>query len=166
MTTTSSKQLTLSALFSAMICLFTAFVCHIPFGVNGTYIHIGDAMIFLGACILPKPYAIAAAAIGAGTADLLTAPVWAPATILIKSLVVLSFTSKKDTIITKQNILAILPAYLISAFGYCIAEVVMFGSWATAVPSVISTTIQIVGSAIIFLLVGTAFDKLNLKNRL
>ena len=49
-------------------------------GFNGGYIHLGDALIYLAAVLLPAPYAMAAGAIGGGLADLLTAPVWAPAT--------------------------------------------------------------------------------------
>ena len=35
--------LVLSALFAAMITVMTAFLFHIPIGVNGGYLHFGDA---------------------------------------------------------------------------------------------------------------------------
>ena len=54
----------------------------------GGYIHFGDAIIYLTATLLPAPYAIAAAAIGGGLADLLTAPMWILPTIIIKMLIV------------------------------------------------------------------------------
>ena len=57
---------------AALITIMTAYICHIPVGTNGGYIHFGDALIYLSATLLPKPYAICAAAIGGGVADLLT----------------------------------------------------------------------------------------------
>ena len=65
----SYKLLTASAMFAAMITLTTAYLFHIPVGVNGGYIHFGDAFIYLAAGLLPMPYACAAAAIGGGLAD-------------------------------------------------------------------------------------------------
>ena len=77
-TTNSAARMTLTGLFAAMITLMTAYICHIPYGANGGYIHFGDALIYIAAVLLPRPYALAAAAIGGGLADLLTAPMWAP----------------------------------------------------------------------------------------
>ena len=66
------KKLTFTALMAAMITIFTAYICHIPVGQNGGYIHFGDSLIYIAACLLPWPYAMTAAAIGGGMADLLT----------------------------------------------------------------------------------------------
>ena len=88
------KKLTFTALMAAMITIFTAYICHIPVGQNGGYIHFGDSLIYIAACLLPWPYAMTAAAIGGGMADLLTAPIWAPATIIIKALISIPFTNK------------------------------------------------------------------------
>ena len=62
------KKLTFTALMAAMITIFTAYICHIPVGQNGGYIHFGDSLIYIAACLLPWPYAMTAAAIG-GFAD-------------------------------------------------------------------------------------------------
>ena len=91
--------LTVTGLFAAIITLMTAYICHIPYGANGGYIHFGDALIYVAAVILPRPYAMAAAAIGGGLADLLTAPMWAPATIIIKMLITFPFTSKNGRMV-------------------------------------------------------------------
>ena len=69
-----TTKMAAAGLFAAMITVMTAYICHIPYGVNGGYIHFGDALIYLAAVFLPRPYALAAAAIGGGAADLLTAP--------------------------------------------------------------------------------------------
>ena len=78
--------LTTAALFAAAIAVMTAYMFHIPIPTGG-YIHLGDALIYLAACLLPAPYAAAAAAAGAGLADLLTAPMWVLPTLIIKPLV-------------------------------------------------------------------------------
>lgn len=38
------KKLTFTALMAAMITIFTAYICHIPVGQNGGYIHFGDSL--------------------------------------------------------------------------------------------------------------------------
>ena len=64
-------RLVTAALFAAAIAVMTAYMLHIPIPTGG-YIHIGDALIYLAACLLPAPWAMAAGAVGAGLADLLT----------------------------------------------------------------------------------------------
>ena len=55
-------QLTVTALFAAAITVMTAYMLHIPIPTGG-YIHLGDTLIYLAACLLPFPYAAAAATI-------------------------------------------------------------------------------------------------------
>lgn len=38
------KKLTFTALMAAMITIFTAYICHIPVGQNGGYIHLATAL--------------------------------------------------------------------------------------------------------------------------
>ena len=87
------RLLCLAALFAGAIAVTTAYLLHIPIPTGG-YIHLGDALIYLAACLLPAPYAVGAAMVGAGLADLLTAPLWVVPTLLIKALVALLFTSR------------------------------------------------------------------------
>ena len=86
-----TKAIVIAALFAGLITDFTAYICHIPFGASGGYIHFGDAIIYLGASVLPTPLAVAAAIIGAGLADLLTAPMWVLPTVIIKAMLCLPF---------------------------------------------------------------------------
>lgn len=157
--------LTTTALFAAMITLMTAYIFHIPYGANGGYIHFGDALIYLAAVLLPRPYAVCAAAIGGGLADLLTAPMWAPATILIKALITLPFTSRHPHVINWQNVVAPIFAALMSIVGYYLAEGLIFGSFATAAASALGNLIQGVGSMIIFFILVGVFDKTKIKQR-
>lgn len=159
------KNLTIAGIMAALITLMTAYVCHIPMGVNGAYVHFGDSLIYLAAVLLPTPYALAAAAIGGGLADLLTAPMWAPATVMIKMLLVLLFTNKSKKIISTRNVIATIPAYLITGVGYFIAEYVIFGSGAVLLVSMSQNLVQSVGSAIFFIVFGLALDKAHVKTR-
>ncbi len=159
------RYLTTSGIMAALITIMTAYICHIPVGVNGGYVHFGDALIYLAAVLLPRPYALAAAAIGGGLADLLTAPMWAPATIIIKMLITIPFTSKTTRLVTPRNVIATLLAYLISGIGYFLAEYLIFGTWSVLLVSMSQSLIQSGGSAIFFVILGLALDKAHVKAR-
>ncbi|MGN1313792.1 MAG: TIGR04002 family protein [Lachnospiraceae bacterium] len=159
------RYLTAAGIMAALITLMTAYICHIPVGTNGGYIHFGDSLIYLTAAILPTPYALAAAAIGGGLADLLTAPMWMPATIIIKMLIALPFSHKGSKIVTPRNIGAAVLAYFISGIGYFVAEYILFGSWAVFLVSMLESLVQSGGSAVFFILFGLALDKAHIKTR-
>lgn len=125
----------------------------------------GDAMIYIAAAILPMPYAMAAGAIGGGLADLLTSPVWAPATVIIKMLIVLPFSSKGNRIVTRRNVIALFLAFLISGTGYFLAEGLMFGFKTAFLVSIAGSVVQSGGSAVVFLIFGLALDRLSFKNK-
>lgn len=171
------KHITATGMMAALITIMTAYICHIPVGTNGGYIHFGDSLIYLAAVLLPRPYAFVAAAIGGGMADLLTAPMWAPATIIIKMLIVLPFTNKSKKIINIWNVVATVIAFFISGIGYFLAEYLIFGTWTALLDSVQGTIsallvsmwgslVQSGGSAIFFILFGIALDKSQVKQRL
>lgn len=154
-----------TGLFAAMITIMTAWLFHIPYGANGGYIHFGDALIYLAAVLLPRPYALAAAALGGGLADLLTSPMWAPATIIIKMLIVLPFTSREGRILSRRNLAAPFVSAVISAAGYYLAEGILFGSFAAPLVSLAGSAVQSIGSAVIFLFLGASLDKVHLKSK-
>ncbi len=163
---TSTQTLAMAGLFAAMITIMTAYIFHIPYGANGGYIHFGDALIFLAAVFLPRPYAIAAAGIGGGLADLMTAPAWAPFTIVIKMLMAAVFSNQKEKIVSGRNLGAAVAAAIINIVGYYIAEGVLYGSFAAALLSIWGNVVQGLGSFLIFFLLGNAFDKAGLRGRL
>ena len=136
------SRLTSTALFAALICVTTAYIFHIPFGVNGGYVHIGDSLIYLAAAFLPTPYAMFAGAIGGAMADILTAPVYAPATFII----------------------GVIVAAVISFIGYYITDVILFGTWGALIPSIVGTLAQSGGSAVIFIILGSTLDKAGFKS--
>ena len=159
------RYLTMTGFMAALITIMTAYICHIPVGVNGGYIHFGDALIYLAAVVLPRPYALAAAAIGGGMADLLTAPIWAPATMIIKMLIVLPFSNKSTKIVTPRNIFAAVLAYFISGLSYFLAEYILFGSWSVLLISMSQSLIQSGGSAVFFVILGHVLDEAHIKTR-
>ncbi|MBR3575265.1 MAG: TIGR04002 family protein [Lachnospiraceae bacterium] len=157
------KNLTLTGLMAALITLFTAYIVHIPIGVSGGYIHLGDSLIYLSAVLLPWPYAMAAGAIGGGLADLLTAPMWAPATVIIKILIVLPFTSRRKGILNKRNLIAPVIAMFITVVGYYVADLILFGKEAAFLISVTSNGIQGLGSAAVFYILSAALEKAGVR---
>lgn len=159
------KYLTIAGIMAALITIMTAYICHIPVGVNGGYVHFGDSLIYLAAAILPRPYALAAAAIGGGMADLLTAPMWTIATIIIKMLIAIPFTNKSSKIITPRNVFAAVLAYFISGLSYFVAGYILFGSWSVLLVSMAQSLIQSGGSAVFFIILGLALDKAQVKRR-
>ena len=158
-------QLTVTALFAAAITVMTAYMLHIPIPTGG-YIHLGDALIYLAACLLPFPCAAAAAAIGAGLADLLTAPMWVLPTLVIKAVVVLFFTSGHRRILCRRNIAAVVLAGLFSPAAYALAGCAMAGTMAAFIPQFLGTLVQGIGSGALFLVIVPALDGVKLKERL
>ena len=159
------NYLVVTGIMAALITLMTAYICHIPVGTNGGYVHFGDALIYLSAAILPKPYALAAAAIGGGLADLFTAPMWLPATIVIKMLIVLPFTDHSQKIVSIRNVVAVVLAYFISGFGYFAAEYILFETISVFWISMLQSLVQSGGSAVFFIVFGMALDKTGFKKR-
>ena len=93
------KLISLTGIFTAIVFVFTAYF-HIPSHTG--YTHIGDAFIYLAACMLPLPYGIFVGAVGALLADCLTGfALWAPASVIIKSLSVIFFC-RNDKITKKE----------------------------------------------------------------
>lgn len=156
------RQLTVTAMFAAAITVTTAYLLHIPIPTGG-YVHLGDALIYLAACLLPVPYAAAAAAVGAGLADLLTAPMWVLPTLVIKALIVLPFTSRGERILCRRNVTAVFIAGVFSPAAYALAGCVLTGTLTSFVPQFLGTLVQGIGSGALFLVIAPAMDTVKLK---
>ena len=161
-----NSELTLTALMAALIAALVYFG-RIPFPMtSGGIVHPGDGMIFIAACLLPTPYAAVAASLGAGMADALLGDFgWLPATIALKACMALLFSSKQKKILTRRNVLVLLPACAINIAGYYLYEGFIYNQWAALV-SVFGNVIQSGLSAALFLLLAAALDRLKLKDRL
>ena len=124
-----------------------------------------DALIYLAACLLPFPYAAAASAIGAGLEDLLTAPMWAPPTLVIKAIVVLFFTNSGERLLCRRNLAAVVIAGLFSPAAYALAGCAMAGTMAAFTPQFLGTLVQGIGSGALFIVIAPALDGVKLKER-
>lgn len=161
------KNLTLSAMFAAVILLTIVYLFHIPVGTAGGYIHFGDTFIYLAACFLPVPYACGAAAIGGGLADVMSgAAIWAIPTMIIKPLTALCFTSRRTQLLNRRNLFGTVLAGLISVGGYYLAEAVLVGNWTAPILTIWGNVVQAIGSGILFIVLGLAVDRTGLKRKL
>lgn len=162
-----TKMMVTAALFAAMVFLTTAYLFHIPLGAAGGYVHLGDAFIYLAACMLPAPYAIAAAAIGAGMADcMMGAAIWAPATVIIKAFNVLPFTSRPTRLLCRRNVLGVVLSGVVTMIGYAVAEGILTGNWIVPFATLFTSgLIQPIASGILFMIMAAAIDQAGLKAR-
>ncbi len=166
----SLLKITYTAIFTAIIILATS-VIKFSTGLGEGYIHLGDSIIYLTACILPFPYCIVAGALGGALADILSGfAVWSIPTAIIKMLNVLPFAIickkyKLNRILCKKTIFMTIVSGVITVLGYFVAECVLY-SIASATLSLIGNTIQAVASGIIFVIIATTLDKINFKRRI
>lgn len=151
----------LAGVFTAVVFVFTAYL-HIPSHTG--YTHVGDGFIYLAASLLPLPYAMFVGAVGALLADCLTGfAVWAPGSVIIKTVVVLFFSAKGRRILSVRNLLALLPAAVICIGGYYLYEALITGNFVTPLSGIPGYVMQAVLSSILFVLLGVALDKLKVK---
>lgn len=162
----SILNVTITAIFISVIVLTT----QIKFstGIGEGYIHIGDCMVYLSACVLPFPYCFLAAMLGGAFADILAGySIWAIPTAIIKMLNTIPFVlaTDKSKIITKKVAFMPLVSGVITVVGYFIAESILY-SVASATLSIVGSCIQAICNGIIFYICASALDKANFKRRI
>ena len=158
------RLMCIAGIFTAIVFVFTAYL-HIPSHTG--YTHVGDGFIYLAACMLPLPYAMFVGAGGALLADCLTGyAIWAPGSIIIKTVAVLFFSRKSARIISIRNLLALIPAWAACIGGYYLYEALITGNFVAPLSGIPGYITQSVLSSILFVVAGLAMDKLNAKNTL
>ncbi len=150
------KFLTVTAVATALVYVFTAFVnIRLPFAPNGGLIHLGNVPLFVFAIIYGRKTGAIAGGIGMGLFDLLSGwTLWAPFTLIIAgSMGYLTgrITEKKKGIPWYAAAIAV--ACVIKIGGYYIAEGIIFGNWITPVTSIPGNLIQIGAAAAMVLIV-------------
>ena len=158
------KLLCSAGIFAALIFIFTSYF-HVP--VHTGYVHLGDAFIYLAASVLPLPYAIAAGAVGASAADFASGfALWAPATAIIKALTAACFSSKSPKLLSRRNLTAFVPAFVLCVLGYYLYEALISSNFIAPLAGVLGNVVQVVSSAAIFCFIAFALDKANIKKYL
>ena len=158
------KLMCLVGIFTAIVFVFTAYF-HIPSHTG--YTHVGDAFIYLAACLFPLPYAAFVGAAGALLADCLTGfAIWAPGSVIIKTAAVLFFSRKSRKIICLRNLLALIPAWIFCIGGYYLYEALITGNFVSPLAGIYGYITQCALSTVLFVVAGIAIDKLNLKSKL
>jgi uncharacterized repeat protein (TIGR04002 family) len=165
-----NRYITCAALFTATVVVFTAFLSF-PIGFNSGYIHLGDCVIYLAACILPFPYSLVCGGIGGVLADLiLGATIWAPATLIIKMLNVIPFiiaykiSKKHNKILNPMTVVMSIVSGIITIVGYIYAEILLFSLPIESVWALLPIgVIQPLCNTVVFFIVGFALDKVKFK---
>lgn len=158
------KLMCLAGVFTAVVYVFTAYL-HIPSHTG--YTHVGDGFIYLAASLLPLPYAAFVGAVGALLADCLTGfAIWAPGSVIIKTVAVLFFVRKGEKIITVRNALALIPASVVCIGGYYLYEALITGNFVSPLAGIPGYITQSVLSSILFVVLGLALDKLKTKEHI
>ncbi len=159
------KFLSIASILTAMTVIFSILF---PIPIPSGFLFLGDVFIYLAAILLPKPYAVATAAIGGIVSDiLLSYTVYAPFTFVIKPLLVLAFKNETDRCLSRRNCLAPLLGVLITLGGYFFADWFIggkLGGYAYALLSLPFNALQAGVSGILFLSVCLIFDKMQLKS--
>ena len=113
------------------------------------------------------PYSIIVGVVGAMLADLLTGfAIWAPGSMLIKACIAMLFCCTAKKIITKRNLVMLLPAALISIVGYYFYEVLITGNFIAPLAAIPGSIIQAVASSIVFVITGHALDRFGIKKKI
>lgn len=155
------KRMCLTGVFTAVVFVLTAYL-HIPSHTG--YTHVGDGVIYLAACMLPLPYAMFVGAGGALLADCLTGfAIWAPGSVVIKTAAVLFFSRRGEKIVSWRNVLALVPAWAVCIGGYYLYESLITGNFIAPLSGIPGYITQCVLSSALFVVLGLALDKLNVK---
>lgn len=156
-----TRLLCLSAVFAAIIYIFTAFF-HIPSHTG--YTHVGDAFVYLAGSVLPVPYAMAAGAVGGMLADLLGGyALWMPGTGIIKALTALCFSCRTRKILCTRNLWAIVPSFVLCVGGYYLYESLITGNWIAALGGLPGYFVQVAASAAVYTAMAKLLDGLKFK---
>ena len=145
--------ITLTAVFTALVYVFTAFVnIKLPIGQGGL-IHLGNVPLFICAILLGRKSGAIAGALGMAAFDLVCGwTLWAPFTFVIVGLmgfVVGTIAEKKSSL--PWYSLACVAAIGIKIVGYYIAEWVIYGDMIAPALSIPGNIIQVATASVIVL---------------
>lgn len=135
----NTNSLVMTSLIICIILIGTI-LFRIPVPMTQGYVHLGDAMIYMGVFVLGKRKGALAAGLGSALADILGGyAVWAPWSLVIKALMAfaagmfLHICLKHKSKFTLPILVAgMVVGGMIMTSGYLLAEYVMYGNMGTA----------------------------------
>ena len=89
--------------------------------------------------------------------------VYVPVTMAVKMLLALCFTNKGEKFINVRNLIAVFICCGITVFGYFAFEIFYYG--AAAYASMLPNLLQAGASGVLYIIVGIAFNKADIKSR-
>ena len=166
------KIIVFSGLFMALTTVMTAFF-HVPSPGGNGYIHLGDSVIYLSSVLLPFPCGILVGGIGGALSDLISGfAAYAIPTLIVKSINASCFyllRARGEKIVSKRSIIALILSSIVTVVGYLIVDLILYKgiSFKTQLfATVPGNLIQAVGSAVLFLFIGSALDRINIKGKI
>lgn len=159
-----------AALFMAFVFVGTQFLqVPLPFG----YFNLGDCFILLSAVIVGGAYAVVASALGAALADVLSGyVVYAPATVIVKSLMVIAMLlilhlckNKSDKAQSILSCVGAVVSELIMICGYFIYDTIVYG-FAGALASLPGNALQGCAAVVVFVAAFAVLKQTSLLKRI
>lgn len=145
-TANKTEQLVMTALMTSLVLIGTMLI-RVPIPMTQGYVHMGDAMIYIGVLLLGKKHGTAAASLGSLMADILSGyAFWAPWSLVIKA--AMAYTAgvfAERALLTPHHaahhsvnmtramtVLGMVLGGLLMTAGYFLAEGIMYGNWPAA----------------------------------
>ena len=149
----STREIVFTGLMTALVFIAT-FVPHIPIPLG--YAHLGDAVIFLLALLVPRRPALIAACLGSALADLLGGfALWAVPTIVIKygmAEIVYRIAPQGRAMGQGRIVTALLLSSLWMAFAYTLVGAVLYDGLIAALTSTPGLIVEGIVNSVIALL--------------
>lgn len=164
----STKHLCLAAMAAALVCIATLFFkVPIPLG----YAHLGNGFILFGCCLLGGPYGIFIGGVGSALADLFGGfSEWIIPTLIIKGIMgfaigkIANPTGELFQLYSARTFLASVVGIAIMVAGYVIGGTILSGSIAAGLAQIPGLVSEGIVGIILFYIMGTAFDRVHIKN--
>lgn len=145
--------LTLTALFTALVFVFTMFVNVQIIPAKGGLVHLGNVPMFIGAILFGKKLGAICGGVGMALFDLLTGwTIYAPFTLVIVALMgfTVGYIAEK-----KPNIgfyaISVVVAMAIKVAGYYLAELIMYANPIVPLASIFGNCLQVAVAGVITL---------------
>ncbi len=161
-------KLMLAAVFCALV--FTLTWVSFPAPTIGN-VNLGDCMIILCACVLGGSYSVMAGALGAALCDLASGYViYAPGTLVIKALMVITILLMRKFILKSDKFIALIGAgvcaEVVMIAGYFIYESLILGYGFGAIMNVPFNAIQGIVNLIVAVLLFSVLKKAGILKRI